>query len=434
VLGEKPEGPEDETSPRNLYGSSFGDELRLLSKDSRVVTVALKGRGALLLGGHLGSAYFFSDQTGQMTTSTYYVKDPGALPDWVKAWNQRKLADAAFNTRWERLLVPERYPGVDDSRFESDTKGLGRAFPHPLNGKLDKPGPAFYEALTHSPVGMDLTLSFARAALDGEKLGQRGVTDVLAVSMSSTDLAGHLYGPDSHEYQDMVLRLDRSLAELFTELDRRFRPGELLVALTADHGAVPIPEELAGKQMQAARIKKAVLRDTVNKALGERFKLQGEWVVALEDPSIYLSEKLVAQSGADPQQVEDAAARALLHVPGVIAAYTRTQLLRGMLPQTPSAGAVARSYFPPRGGDVVLVTAPFYFWGKYGEKDQGSTHGSFYRYDTDVPVFFLGPWFQPGDHGMIDMADFAATLSHALRITPPAACEGQPVIRMLRGK
>jgi hypothetical protein len=112
---------------------------------------------------------------------------------------------------------------------------------------------------------------------------------------------------------------------------------------------------------------------------------------------------------------------------------TRTQILRGAVPPTEAARAAVRSYFPPRGGDVVLLTAPYYFWGKYGEKAAGSTHGSFYRYDTDVPVMLVGSSFVPGNHGVIEMVDVTATLAHVLNLTPPPACEGRPVLRMLRG-
>lgn len=429
VLGEKELSTDDDSSPRNLVGSTMFDELKLASRESKVVSLALKARGAILLGGHLGNAYFFSDQTGEMTTSTYYS---AALPEWVKKWNEQKLADKAFGQKWERLLPAEKYSSADDSPFESDLRGLGRTFPHPTSGKASAAGPAYYDALTYTPIGLDLTMSFARAALEGEKLGQRGVTDVLAVSISSTDLVGHLYGPYSHEYQDIVLRMDRAVAQLLTDLEKRYKPGELMVAFTADHGAAPIPDELAQKRMLASRIKKGTIKEAVQKALVERFGIQGDWVVAMEDPSIYLSPKLVAQTKVDPMLVEEAAGRALLELPGVIGFVSRTQLLRGWLPPTEAATAVARSYFPARGGDLVMVTAPFYFWGKYGENERGTSHGSFYRYDTDVPMALYGPWFTPGEYGIVDMVDFAATISHALRLTPPAGCVGRPATSMLR--
>lgn len=429
VLGEKELSLDDDSSPRNLVGSTVFDELRFTSKDSRVLGVALKARGAILLGGHLGRAYFFSDQTGEFTTSTYYAKD---LPDWVKDWNKKKLADAGFNKPWERLLPVESYPTIDDSPYEADLKGLGRVFPHTVNGKLQAPGPAFYETISYVPLGLDLTMDFVRAALAGEQLGKRGVTDVLAVSVSTTDLAGHLFGPLSHEYQDMVLRLDRAIAALLTDLDKQYKPGEVMIMFTADHGAAPIPDEMAQRNMFATRVKKPSIKEKINKALSEHFGVAGDWVVALEDPSVYLSPKLIAQAKADPAVVEEVAGRAALELPGMLGYYTRTQLLRGWLPPTDAAVAVSRSYFPTRGGEVVLVSAPFCFWGKYGDKELGTSHGSFYRYDTDVPMIFNGPWFVPGEYGVIDMVDFAATISHVLRTTPPAAAAGRPLNAALK--
>lgn len=429
VLGEKELSLDDDSSPRNLVGSTVFDELRFTSKESRVLGVALKARGAILLGGHLGRAYFFSDQTGEFTTSTFYAKD---LPDWVKDWNKKKLADAGFNKPWERLLPVESYPTLDDSPYEADLKGLGRVFPHAVNGKLQAPGPAFYETISYVPLGLDLTMDFVRAALAGEQLGKRGVTDVLAVSVSTTDLAGHLFGPLSHEYQDMVLRLDRAIAALLTDLDKQYKPGEVMIMFTADHGAAPIPDEMAQRNMFATRVKKPSIKEKINKALSEHFGVAGDWVVALEDPSVYLSPKLIAQAKADPSVVEEVAGRAALELPGMLGYYTRTQLLRGWLPPTDAAVAVSRSYFPTRGGEVVLVSAPFCFWGKYGDKELGTSHGSFYRYDTDVPMIFNGPWFVPGEYGVVDMVDFAATISHVLRTTPPASAAGRPLNAALK--
>lgn len=420
--------PEDETSPRNFMGSTIGDELLMASPASRVVALALKDRGAILLGGRLGKAYFQSDATGAMSSSTYYGP---SLPTWVAAWNARKPADGFFGKSWERLLPADRYPEPDDGLNEGGGKGLGRTFPHKVTGKLEKPGPDFYADLQHTPFGVDLTFDFARAALDGEKLGQRGVTDLLAISVSPTDIGGHAFGPRSQEVHDLVVRLDRALGAFLVDLDRRFRPGEVLVAFTADHGAVPIPEQSAAAGLEAARLRKAKIKEAVNKALAARFGA-GEWVVGLEDPSIYLDRALVEKGKLNPEEVERVAGEAALALPGIIGYHTRTQLRNGWLPPTELARAVARSYFPARSGDVILVQAPFSFWGKYAEKDWGSSHGTPYHYDADVPLVLVGKPFRSGRYGEADMVDLAATLSEALRIPRPAACEGHPLMQAMR--
>ncbi|HNI59206.1 MAG TPA: alkaline phosphatase family protein [Pseudomonadota bacterium] len=429
ILGEKELSLEDDSSPRNLIGSTVFDELRFASKDSKVVSVSLKARGAILLGGHTGHAYWFSDQSGEMTTSTFYTQDTA---EWVKRWNSGKMADKLFGKVWDRLLPESAYTNIDASPHEADLKGLGRVFPHPTNAKQQAPGPGYYESINYTPTGLEIQMDFARAAIDGEQLGQRGVTDAIAISVSGTDLAGHLFGPYSHEYQDMVLRFDRAVEKLLQDLEKKFKPGEFVVAFTADHGAAPIPEEAMQKSLLAGRVRKGIVKDTVQKALSQFYSIQGEWVAALEDPSVYISPKMIAQAKADPAQVEEVAGRAVLEIPGVIGYFTRTQLMRGWMPPTDVSTAVVRSYFPSRGGELVLVMAPFYFWGKYGEKEQGTSHGSFYRYDTEVPVVFYGPQFNPGEYGVIDQVDFAATLAHSLKLTPPAACAGRPMMPMLK--
>lgn len=420
--------PEDETSPRNFIGSTVGDELIMSSPSSRVVTLALKDRGAILLGGRLGKAYFQSDVTGAMSNSTYYGPN---VPAWVTAWNARKPADAFFGKTWERLLPANRYPEADDGLDEGGGKGLGRTFPHKVTGKLAKPGPDFYADLQHTPFGLDLTFDFARAALDGEQLGKRGVTDLLGISITPTDIAGHAFGPRSQEVHDLVVRLDRTLEAFLADLDRRFRPGEVLVVFTADHGAVPIPEQSAAAGLEAARLRKATIKEAVNKALGVRFGA-GEWVVGLEDPSVYLDHGLIEKAKLDPGEVERVAGEAALALPGIIGYHTRTALVRGWLPPTELARAVARSYFPARSGDVILVQAPFSFWGKYAEKDWGSSHGSAYHYDADVPLVLSGKPFRPGAYGEAEMVDLAATLSEVLGVSRPAACEGHALVDALR--
>jgi predicted AlkP superfamily pyrophosphatase or phosphodiesterase len=419
---------EDETSPRNFLGSTIGDELRALSPQSRVVGVALKDRGAILLGGRTGKAFFQSEATGDMTSSTYYGP---ALPEWASAWNARRPADAFFGKTWERLLPPARYAEPDDVKTESGGKALGRTFPHKVTAKLQKPGPDYYTELQGTPFGLDLTFDFVKAALDGEKLGKRGVTDLLGVSVTPTDIAGHAFGEGSQEVHDMVVRLDRAIEAFLADLDHRFAAGEVLLVFTADHGAVPIPEESAAHGLTAARLKKAQIKDAVTKALNARYGA-GDWVLALEDPSIYLDRALIGQRKLDPAEVERVAGEAALTLPGVLGYHTRTQLLNGWLPPTELARAVARSYVPTRSGDVVLVQAPFSFWGKYAEKDFGATHGSYYRYDTDVPLVFVGKSFRPGSYGEAEMVDLAATLADVLGLPRPAACEGHLLSDPLR--
>jgi predicted AlkP superfamily pyrophosphatase or phosphodiesterase len=326
-------------------------------------------------------------------------------------------------------LPAAAYTAPDDQPWESDGLG-GRTFPHKLDGGEKAPGPKFYEAFTTSPAGIDYTFDFARAAVDGEQLGARGTTDILAVSVSPTDLIGHGYGNNAQETVDAIVRTDRALGEFFKFLDGKLGKDGWIAAVTADHGASMAPEEAKKLGLGGERAKKARIKAAVTAALDARFA-KGDWVVALEDPSIYLNRKLIEERKFDPALVEEAAGEALLTVPGFVGYVTRSNLLRGFMPPTAAARAIARSYFPARAGDVVAVQAPFSFWGKYGETDFGGSHGSFYRYDSDVPLFLYGAPFRAGYYGQVEMVHLAATLARVLGVSLPAACEGAPLVETL---
>ena len=172
---------------------------------SRAFSVSVKDRGAILPGGHAGKAFWFSKSSGHFVTSTYYYDD---YPEWVKLWNAANPADAYKGKAWELLRDRSTYihGQMDDRPYEADLKPLGRVFPHSL-GKDSK---YFYLLLTLTPIGDMLTLDFAKALIQNEKLGQNenGAPDYLQISFSSTDYVGHLFGPSSLETEDNLLRLE----------------------------------------------------------------------------------------------------------------------------------------------------------------------------------------------------------------------------------
>jgi predicted AlkP superfamily pyrophosphatase or phosphodiesterase len=424
--------PNDETSPRNLIGTTIGDQLMLANgRQSRVIGISVKDRAAELLAGKMGKAYWFSDQLGEMTSSTYYGRE---LPRWLRELNDQHLPRAAFNKTWERLLPPEAYRisrGIDLPSV-GDPKGLGRSFPHPVNGHLSAPGADFYSAFTYTPWANDYEFAVARAAIEAEELGRHDHPDFLGISLTAQDLVGHQYGPESPEAQDLVVRTDRQLADFLAYLDRRFPAEELLIAFTADHGGAPIPEYQASLGIEAGRIRPAEVQAAVERGLDERFG-EANWVLLAEDPNVYLNREEMTRRHLAPSEVERAAGEAALGIPGMASYFTRTALMAGETGATPLARQVARSFQPDRSGDVVLVTRPYYFWGFYGSQDTGTTHGSPYEYDTHVPLILVGSGIRPGKYrDAVDVADLAATLSSLLEINPPSGCDGRVLTEALR--
>ena len=203
-------------SPAAMLVTTFADELRSnTGGESKVIGISVKDRGAISMAGHSGTAYWFSKAGGEFVTSTYYLDQ---YPDWVNVFNATKPAQQFAGTEWQLLHDRDTYlfGDSDDRPWETDVGGFGRTFPHSFG---DGTSPYFTTWLTLSPPGDRLVLDFAKQALLGEQLGQDDVTDYLAVSFSSTDYVGHVFGPSSLEAEDNILRLDRALAELFAFVD-----------------------------------------------------------------------------------------------------------------------------------------------------------------------------------------------------------------------
>src|SRR6476620_9338349 len=96
-----------------------------------------------------------------------------------------------------------------------------------------------------------LTLDAALEGLQALELGRGPQTDLLAISLSTTDYVGHRYGPDSREQHDNILRLDRALASFIDSLYRLRDSSTIVVALTADHGVSSFPELAAARAGRA---------------------------------------------------------------------------------------------------------------------------------------------------------------------------------------
>ena len=206
----------DGRSPSTILVTTFSDELALSTNGkSKIFGVSVKDRGAVTLAGHSGKAFWFSKAKGEFVTSTYYYDD---YPQWVKEWNEKKYPLKYAGTNWELMHNKSTYAygDYDDMPYETNLPGYGIVFPHPFG---DAENGYFTTFLTLSPVGDELTLNFAKELLVKEDLGKDEITDYLSISFSSTDYVGHVFGPNSLESEDNLLRLDKTLADLFDFVD-----------------------------------------------------------------------------------------------------------------------------------------------------------------------------------------------------------------------
>lgn len=416
---EAPNAVQD-VSPENLLAEALADRLRLATQGrGKAIALAGKARGAISLAGRLGQAFWFNETVGRFVTGTFYTKE---LPPWVRAYNEKKPADALFGKSWELLAAKKDYLGDDDRPFEADWYGLGRAFPHPLNGGLPGPGPQFYSALATSPVLDDFVVQLAKLAVDGEKLGKDEVPDLLAISFSSVDRICHLYGPYSWEAQDAVLRLDKALGELLAFLEKAVGGRDnLVVALSADHGTPAIPEEWAAQGIPSARVNPATFQTSLNKELQTRFNAEN-LVAGIEDLDVYLNSKVISDKRLDGAAVRRAAAAWLAKQSAVAMAIARDDLFSAVAAPGGHLEALRLGYYPERSGDVLYVPRPFQVMT---DEPTGTNHGTPYSYDREVPFVLYGKNVRPGRYRQpASPVDVAPTLASLLEIGSPASAEG----------
>ena len=248
----------DDVSPVNLLAETLSDRLRLSTQSrGKSISIGGKARSAIALGGHLGEAWWFSEEVGKFVTGTYYRKE---FPAWVKAFNDKKLPDTYFAKEWALAEPVKEYIGDDDRTGESDWYALGKKFPHPLTGGLAQAGPQSYSALASSPMFNEIQVAFAKAAIDAEGLGKDDIPDLLSISFSALDRTYHLWGPYSWEMQDHVMRLDKAIGELITAAEKAAGGrANLLVVLSADHGGANIPEQWAALGVDGVRVSPTTL-------------------------------------------------------------------------------------------------------------------------------------------------------------------------------
>jgi predicted AlkP superfamily pyrophosphatase or phosphodiesterase len=427
------------SSPRNLLCTTLGDELKLVTnRRSKVIGISVKNRAAILPAGKMAdAAYWYSSQTGEFVSSTYYFD---RMPDWVTSFNAARPADKFFGVKWERLLPAAEYEkraGRDDAPWEKGDGRTSYTFPHVVDGGLTAPGAAFYNALDYTPYSNDILVSFAEAALTNEHLGEDADTDVLTVSFSANDIAGHRYGPYSHEVMDMTLRVDRQIGQLLDFVDARVGLRNTVVVFTADHGVAPSPEHAAEIHLPGGRVKVSDVLTAVRNRVRVRFGKPGDkdttadYVQTFSNGQIYFNWFALERDGIENEEIEQVAGEAALTVPGISRYFTRTQLVTNAVsPADAVARRVLHGYNARRSGDVVVIQEPFKYLADYVVV---ANHGTPYSYDTHVPMIIMGGGVTPGRYlNAATPADIAPTLARILRVQAPSNAVGRVLMEAIK--
>ncbi|MBK7406287.1 MAG: alkaline phosphatase family protein [Phycisphaerales bacterium] len=464
VVGAGPGSRARPMGPGNLQATTVGDELKLATAGrARAVSLAIKDRAAILLGGHAPDlSMWFDTAGGRWISSTAFCRD-GQLPDWVDRLNKDAIPARALGTDWEAISSAETLGDRASPPAHVGTdvpKGFGDAFPHHIGSE---PTAANFHAFCFTPAANDFVFASAERAIEAEQMGQDETPDLLSINLSPNDYIGHAFGPYSPEVLEMTLATDRGLSGFLNYLSTHVPGGmdSVLFVLTADHGVSPIPEEVAGQPLDfsAERLQIADVLSTIADALTGRFgkATGGSWfATAPEDPegknlaksgayldgSVYLNPNSIAEAigrGAarSRREIEQAACDAVnaSALPGVYACYGKTQILEGAVGDTDLARHLAKGVHPRLSPDLIIIPRQDCLENP-PSAGHATTHGTPYAYDTHVPVILCyPPVLRAGVYcNQAAPSDIAPTVSLLLGVEFPSGCDGRVLDEAIRSQ
>jgi predicted AlkP superfamily pyrophosphatase or phosphodiesterase len=417
-------------SPMRIETTTFSDELTMTTaRRAKIFAVSGKDRGAVPMAGSTGKAFWFSTANGDFVSSTYYYG--GGYPAWVTGWNGQRRADRYANQSWTLLNPLSTYLFQNQPSFAPDVFGYGITFPH--NFGVPSSG-TYYQKLLVSPFVDRLTLEFALELIGREQLGADAVPDYLAISFSATDTIGHTFSPSSLESEDNMLRLDRTLAELFTYIDGRVGLENTLIVFAGDHGAPEVPEYLEELGVSTGRLEQKLIHETATQALKARYG-RDDLILTYKHPYFYLDHAKVESAKLNEAELERVIAKAVMGLEGIAVAIASSDLRQGgeeadaeMIDQ------IRRNQYQKRSGDVYVVqesewqvqdTPPS------GERLSIIDHGTPWAYDSFVPVAFAGAKVPAARIARkVYTVDVAATLAVYLGTNTPSGSVGSPLVEV----
>ncbi len=412
-------------SPKNLWSTTVTDELRLATNfQGKVIGVSLKDRASILPAGHNpNGAFWFDDSTGDFITSTWYMNE---LPKWVQTFNAQKLPDQLVAKGWNTLLPIDQY--TESSPDNSSWEGLlGSAktptFPY-INLAADYQSKK--DNIRYTPFGNTLTLKLAEASVEGEQLGADRITDFLAINLASTDYAGHKFGPNSIEVEDVYLRLDKDLAQFFNYLDSKVGKGEYTVFLSADHGGAHSVGFLKEHKITTGFFGEG-MENSINQRLKEKFGVD-KLINAVDNYQIYFDRELMNDHKINLDDVRDFTIRELEKDPTVLYAVSVEEVQEATIPE-PIKQRIINGINRQRSGDIQLIShdsmLPPY-------SKTGTTHSVWNSYDAHIPLIFMGWGIQQGESNKpYHMTDIAPTVSALLKIQFPSGNVGNPITEVI---
>ncbi len=405
-------------SPRRFQGTALLDWMRAKDPRSRALSVSMKDRGAILPLGTSKQHVYWYPGDGGFTTSKYYMD---SLPDWVEQFNARRLPERYAGKAWTPLLPANAYPEPDSVPAEGG--GTDFVFPHMIPADSQQAA----SVIRQTPFIDEVTVAFALEGVRALRLGEGPQTDLLAVSLSGTDLINHRLGPNSRESHDQVLRTDRQIGILLDSLFKLRGPSRIIVALSADHGFQPIPE------LAPANVVPRPVRVTLRPVLAAvRTRLAALKVdttaVQLDLQVVVFDREAFRKAGVNADAIVTLFRDEALKIPGVARVDRPRDLLKGDTVGDPITRRWSHQIPPTYPVELVATLSPGSIWAGIV-----ATHGSPHDNDSNVPIVFYGPGFAPGRYtDFVRTVDIGPTLAKRLGVTPLEKLDGVPLTKALK--
>ncbi len=412
-------------SPRNLWSTTVTDQLRLATNfQAKVIGVSLKDRASILPAGHNpNGAFWYDDTSGNFVTSSYYMNE---LPKWVQQFNQQDLPTKLVANGWNTLLPIQQYTesSPDNSSWEG-LLGSAKTPTFPYNN-LAQDFQKKKGEIRATPFGSTLTLKLAEASITGEQLGQDNITDFLAINIASTDYAGHKFGPNSIEVEDVYLRLDRDLKDFFNHLDAKVGKGQYTVFLSADHGGAHSVGFLEEHKIPTGFFEED-MKKNLNAVLKEKFGVE-KIINSSQNYQVYFDRKVISDNQLDLEKIKKFTISELEKRPDFLFVIDANEVQETTVPQ-PIKERVINGLNRIRSGDIQIITRdnmlPSY-------SKTGTTHSVWNSYDAHIPLIFMGTGVKQGESNReYHMTDIAPTVSALLKIQFPSGNIGNPIVEVL---
>jgi len=390
-------------SPAHLRVQTLGDRLKAVSPQSRNVAIAGKDRAAIEMGGRNVDQRWYWD--GKAWTT-----DTGKAPP-LSIVRLNQLFAASLARPSEPLIPPANCTARAKPYQLTPTLTVG-------NGTLQRAAGDARFARAH-PDFDGAVLAGAAALVNELRLGKGPAPDVLSISLSATDYVGHSFGNGGQEMCLQVLALDRELGDFLAQMDKTGI--DYALVLTADHGAMDIPERLRDQGVtDAARLDPAFTVEAIGKALAGRIGRTKPVLLGGSLGDVWIDSSL---SPSDRRTVEAGALAIARAHPQVYGAWSKAEIAAEKVPTGDPRGWTVKqrlraSFDPARSGDILVALKPHISPVAAPTSGYVSSHGSPWDYDRRVPIIFWRRGAAPAERTEpVETVDILPTLAPMIGLT-----------------